>query len=474
MAASNALSHISSRAMKRAEKELSQTKVIIRRLPPDFTEEKFRETVDPLPPNNFFYFFPGDQSLGKFGCARAYINFTADGDIVLFRDKYDGMILESQKGMKYRAVIEYAPFQCVPRRNRKPDARCGTIEQEAEYQEFLESYEKGTAPLPSIDLSYLEQLEANRVPRIIMTPLVEFIKEKRAPKPKKNKVIYAQDTKRKREKERKTGEGRGISRSKLTEKIRGGHLTRKSDKERSKKDSSIKPQSDDRITMEMNGTREVDRKQSALPNSSFHLARKNEAKPIQASADEQTRQDGEGSSSSRSARDKTPRTKGRPDQQIYNPRAAKRWHVDSKEKEPSSASSKKELSWPAGSKEHSPKDGQGEKAKSKSGVSSGHRYMDRYGSSRDYQFRDQYDDDYRGPGGRRGQGRRDHDYSYDQHYWDNGRGGGFEYEDRRKGREKSSVDGQYRRGREYSRGETRYYPAGGSGSHSKSSRSSYK
>ena len=34
---------------RRVEKELNQTKVIVRRLPPDFTEEKFLEQFSPFP-----------------------------------------------------------------------------------------------------------------------------------------------------------------------------------------------------------------------------------------------------------------------------------------------------------------------------------------------------------------------------------------------------------------------------------------
>ena len=473
MAAGMGLNHVSSRALKRAEKELSQTKVIVRRLPPDFTEEKFKEVINPLPANNMFYFFPGDQSLGKFGCARAYINFAADGDIVHFRDKYDGMMLQSQKGTKYRAVIEYAPFQGVPRRNKKPDPRCGTIEQDAEYKEFLEDYEKGAAPLPSIDVSYLEHLEASRVPQVAMTPLVEFIKEKRAPKPKKNKVIYAADSKRKRDKEKKTkdGESRGKSagkdRGKGTEKVKGGHSSRKTDKERTKKqDWEVKSQSEDGATGEFNSTHEPSKKQTSQTPISGHEASKGEV--IQPLPDEKvhSKLDRDGSGSARSEKEKPRRSKGRPDQQIYVPKGARRQGADSKDKESSTASSRKELARSSSGREHSTKESRSEHGKPKSAALGGHRYNDRYGSSRDYQFNDYHGDDYRRSGGRRGQSRRDHDSSYD--YWDDGGGDGYDYEDLRKDRSKASRDGPYRRGRDYSRG---YYQGSGSSGHSKSSRS---
>lgn len=165
---------------KRVEKELHQTKVIVRRLPPDFTTEKFLETVQPLPSNSYFYFAPGDRSLGPHGCCRAYIAFTNESEIIPFRDRYDGLVLESEKRVKYRMTVEYAPFQNIPKKIRKkPDARIGTIEQDADYTAFLEAYETTEEPALPLDLvAYLQNLEVTKPKKVQPTPLTEYLDKK--------------------------------------------------------------------------------------------------------------------------------------------------------------------------------------------------------------------------------------------------------------------------------------------------------
>lgn len=165
---------------KRVEKELHQNKVIVRRLPPDITEERFRETITPFPDHTYFYLAPGDHTLGPLGCSRAYIAFEKEEEIVLFRDQYDGMILEGEKGSKYRAIVEFAPYQGIPKK-RKPDYRCGTIGKDSDFQLFLQSLENRTEPRPSVNLeTYLEELEASKIQDVQVTPLIEYLREKRS------------------------------------------------------------------------------------------------------------------------------------------------------------------------------------------------------------------------------------------------------------------------------------------------------
>ena len=167
---------------KRVEKELHQTKVVIRRLPPDFTEEKFLETVNPLPSNSYFYFAPGDSTLGPHGCCRAYVAFDIEAEILPFRDRYDGLVLESEKGNKYRMTVEYAPFQGLPKKSRrKPDARVGTIDQDVDYKAFLEAYEAAEEPAQALDLvGYLQHLEATKPKVVQSTPLTEYLDRRSA------------------------------------------------------------------------------------------------------------------------------------------------------------------------------------------------------------------------------------------------------------------------------------------------------
>jgi len=180
---------------KKVERELRQTKVIIRHLPPGFSEEKLLELVGPLDPHTYFYFAAGDPKLGKFGYSRAYVNFEAEEDILSFRDKFDGFPVTDDKGNVYRMIIEFAPFQRCPKKKKKLDAKCGTIEDMAEFKEFLVEYEKEPEMLPALDptLYAVKDISTDQVQE---TPLVKYLKnvqenEKRSKhlyKPKGTKV----------------------------------------------------------------------------------------------------------------------------------------------------------------------------------------------------------------------------------------------------------------------------------------------
>ena len=215
-------SSVSSRVLRRAEKELAQTKVILRHLPPDYTKEKLTALIDPLPPFDCYMFVIGSPELGKFGCSRAYINFKHSQDIVPFRDTFDGTVLESESNIKYRMIIELAPYQIIPRGRGKTDHRCGTITDDPEYKEFLQKYEKETNPLPSVDVTYLHEVEKMKVDSLQATPLTDYLRNKYlVPKSHKgsgqrNKVLYAGGGKRKKDrggKDSSKGKGKGGSSS---------------------------------------------------------------------------------------------------------------------------------------------------------------------------------------------------------------------------------------------------------------------
>ncbi|XP_065897911.1 regulator of nonsense transcripts 3A-like [Dysidea avara] len=178
---------------KKIERELRQTKVIIRHLPPGFSEERLLELVGPLDPYTYFYFAAGDPKLGKFGYSRTYINFEAEEGILSFRDKFDGFPVTDDKGNVYRMIIEFAPFQRCPKKKKKLDAKCGTIEDTAEFKEFLEEYEKEPEMLPALDPT-LYAVKDISIDQVQETPLVKYLKnvqEKRSKhlyKPKSTKV----------------------------------------------------------------------------------------------------------------------------------------------------------------------------------------------------------------------------------------------------------------------------------------------
>lgn len=59
-------------------------------------------------------------------------------------------------GVEYVGIVEYAPFQRIPKKKKKKDPKCGTIESDPIYQEFVESLKKDpeTENQPKLEYSY--------------------------------------------------------------------------------------------------------------------------------------------------------------------------------------------------------------------------------------------------------------------------------------------------------------------------------
>lgn len=104
------------------------------------SEDEFVKQIEPIPDHDYFYFVPADWSLGVNATCRAYINFCNQNDIFIFRDKFDGYVFVDNKGSEYPAIVEFAPFQGLPKgKSRKKDLKASTIESEPHYLAFLES-----------------------------------------------------------------------------------------------------------------------------------------------------------------------------------------------------------------------------------------------------------------------------------------------------------------------------------------------
>ncbi|XP_078039606.1 UPF3 regulator of nonsense mediated mRNA decay [Augochlora pura] len=168
------------------EKCRPMTKVVIRRLPPSMTQDQFLEQVSPLPEHDYLCFVKADMSMGQFAFSRAYINFMEQQDIFMFREKFDNYVFVDSKGTEYPAVVEFAPFQRLPKKRvgKKKDLKCGTIESDPYYVSFLESLKNQEAESniaqPKTEYSY--QPPDNTPKKVTTTPLLEYVKQRKQEK----------------------------------------------------------------------------------------------------------------------------------------------------------------------------------------------------------------------------------------------------------------------------------------------------
>ncbi|KAK7603435.1 hypothetical protein V9T40_003434 [Parthenolecanium corni] len=164
---------------RKGKEEKQPTKVVIRKLPGSMTEQSFLESVSPLFDHDYFYFIEGENpSFGEFNYSRAYINFLNMDDVFNFTSKFDDYVFLDNTGQEYPALVEYAPFQRIPKnRNRKNDSLCGTIDEDPEFQEFLrqlESEEHDHKP-NQITEHYFDLANDDNEEKVTTTPLIEYI-----------------------------------------------------------------------------------------------------------------------------------------------------------------------------------------------------------------------------------------------------------------------------------------------------------
>ncbi|XVF68273.1 hypothetical protein PTKIN_Ptkin10aG0191700 [Pterospermum kingtungense] len=166
---------------------LDRSKVVLRHLPPFITESMLVEQVDSAFAGryNWLSFRPGKSTQKHQSYSRAYINFKRPEDVLEFAEFFNGHVFVNEKGAQFKAIVEYAPSQCVPKHWSKKDGREGTIFKDPEYLEFLEFLAKPVENLPSAEIQ-LERREAERAGVLkdapIVTPLMDFVRQKRATK----------------------------------------------------------------------------------------------------------------------------------------------------------------------------------------------------------------------------------------------------------------------------------------------------
>ncbi|XP_050820525.1 regulator of nonsense transcripts 3B [Gopherus flavomarginatus] len=237
------------------DKKETLSKVVIRRLPPSLTKEQLEEHLQPLPEHDYFEFFANDSSLYPHMFSRAYINFKNQEDIVLFRDRFDGYVFVDHKGQEYAAIVEFAPFQkSAKKKNKKKDAKTGTIDDDPEYKKFLESYSADDEKLTSTPETLLEEIEARNKELIAKktTPLLNFLKNKQRLREEKREERRRRELERKRqrEEERRKWKEEERRKRKEAEKLKKFDKCPEKERDKSKDEPKIKllkkPEKDER------------------------------------------------------------------------------------------------------------------------------------------------------------------------------------------------------------------------------------
>lgn len=174
-------------------------KIVVRHLPPNLPENVFHTSIASWHKvMDWSDYVPGILADGRDKSdvySRAYVKFRKHIDLQDFIKRYQGHVFISADGKEYRAQVEIALYQRIPKPPGKAkDPLNGTLEEDAEYKAFLESLKAPPAP---------PKEENPLVPKV--TPLIEFLRAQKAKSDAKAKARKAKDaaTKAKQAEEKK-------------------------------------------------------------------------------------------------------------------------------------------------------------------------------------------------------------------------------------------------------------------------------
>lgn len=178
----------------------TRTKVVVRHLPPGLSESAFMEQIASQFSTmyNMVSFCPGKTSIKGSSSSRAYIDFKHPEHVLDFYQGFNGHVFVNEKGTQYKALVEYAPNQRVSKLWLKKDPREGSIFQDTDYIKFTEQISKPVEFLPSAE-AQLERKETERnlsavagaKEAIVITPLMEYVRQRRALKAMPQKSLAA-------------------------------------------------------------------------------------------------------------------------------------------------------------------------------------------------------------------------------------------------------------------------------------------
>ncbi|KAH8422361.1 putative nonsense-mediated mRNA decay protein Upf3 [Aspergillus melleus] len=211
-------------------------KLLVRRLPPGLTQAEFESAVGPeWKPGagkvDWFQYKAGKVSKDPAKPSRpsrAYIHLNSSDHIIPLSNKVRQTSFVDARSTSNDPVligppsVEYAPYAKIPGNRVRKDARQGTIDQDPEFIAFLESLTQPIVrPAPAETNEGEEKKDAP-----IITPLVQYIREKKA-----NKAKDASNKSSKHSKSDKDGK---------PEKVQAKKLLQRPDKETSQSGSAEK------------------------------------------------------------------------------------------------------------------------------------------------------------------------------------------------------------------------------------------
>ena len=139
-----------------------------------------------LPEIDWIRFEPGEVPELKqaVSLATAYLRFKSSETALKFSREMDGAAYRDCAGRLTKGEVEWAAIQRIPSSKQKKDHRQGGIEEDALYKAWLTELTAEKAPLLSAEqqLEAKERAERGKKKGIVITPLMQYLKDKQAKK----------------------------------------------------------------------------------------------------------------------------------------------------------------------------------------------------------------------------------------------------------------------------------------------------
>jgi regulator of nonsense transcripts 3 len=175
-------------------------KLVVRRLPPGMTEAEFLSILGAVwelgkGKVDWFSYRPGKVSTDPSKPsrpARAYLHLMKKDDILALSETVRGSTWEDAKATHTNPSLigppslEFSIYKKTPSNKKRTDTRQGTIDQDPEFMAFLEELANPVPLKESIDAD-MDDDAAKAETKVTTTPLVEYLKEKKANKGKDGK-----------------------------------------------------------------------------------------------------------------------------------------------------------------------------------------------------------------------------------------------------------------------------------------------